>query len=610
MLSVLIMGWVHYYSVSQSIMQDVYNKQLINNLRAHQSDILVILEKALETSISLADDPALIDWFGSDNPDPKVKDIALRKMDYLHHTLGYPTIFAVSTKTKEYWHENFHLLDIVSIDDPDDKWFFETIKYPRKSTLNFDYNNVLKKSMLFINVLVGNEYDPLGVAGVGVKSSVFIEKFRENKPSENAHLWLINKDGNILLAENAEDINQSLDVLFNEEVVSAILSDSDEKIIRAVDFRKGKFELASMNVGVTDYKVVMVIPKDDLLSILDSISYNTIWSTIITLLLTLVISSILAKSITRPIVQLTRLSNKIAHAKLDIKVEERLIDRDDEIGQLAKGFDSMQKQLSLVIERLNAANADLEKEKKQLKAINIELNETIIKASESERLTKAFMANISHEIRTPMNSILGFAQLIDEEIKNESVLKNYANIIVNSGNHLLAILNNIIEVAKMDSGMVKPEFVSFSAKQVVNDTIRLFEYGIKQNVKLINQSEEQDSDDVQVYSDLMLVKRVLNNFISNAIKYTKNGEVRVAYELSATHIIFSVADTGIGINENDQLSIFKPFWQVDHNTSINDGAGLGLAISKKVVEILHGHIWLESKFNEGSVFYFSIPLNQ
>ncbi|MCG8581008.1 MAG: sensor histidine kinase [Bacteroidales bacterium] len=607
-LTILALGWVHHYAVRRAVMKQVYKTQLITDLKAHQSELLITLEKAIETSEALADDPAFIEWFTSTNVNPKTKEIALRKLNYIHKELAYPTIFAVNSSTKEYWCENFKLLDIVTEEDPDDSWFFNTIKSGRKSTLNFDSNSILNQTMLFVNVIMGSPDAPIGVAGVGINPSVLIEQFKKNKPSENAHLWLIDDQGKILLSERTNDINKNLDVLFDKDVVSGILSGSREQVIREVDFRNEKYELASMLMGTTDYRVAMVIPQDDLLGIVNVIGYNTIWLTILVFILAIIVSTLLAKNISRPIEHLALLTKRIADSKLNTPVKNKLIERDDEIGHLAKEFDSMQKQLSLTISRLNMANTDLEHDKIQLESINNELKTAMEKASESEKLTKAFMANISHEIRTPMNSIMGFAQLLESELQDDPMLKNYSDIIIENGNQLLAILNSIIEVAKMDSGITKPHMVRFPVNQVVNESISLFSYSTQSNVKLINKCE--DKEETIITSDILLLKRILNNLISNAIKYTSKGTVEVNFHVESDTILFQVSDTGIGISTKDQASIFKPFWQVNNDSSINDGAGLGLAISKKMVEILNGEIWVESEPGVGSDFYFSLPVSK
>ncbi|MCT4586289.1 MAG: ATP-binding protein [Carboxylicivirga sp.] len=607
-LTVLALSWVHYFSVRKSILSEVYDNQLIAILRAHQSDLQIIIEKAIETSHSLADDPAFVKWFGSQKPNPELKEIALQKLDFIHKELGYSTIFAVNRNTNEYWCEDFRLLDVVTKFDPDDTWFFEALESKKKISLNYDYNNILKQSMLFVNVIMGSPNNPIGVAGVGIDPTILIDHFEEHKTTENTQLWLIDNEGKILISKEENEININLKALFDDHVIDELTAGPKEQIIREIKFHDDTYELASINLGSAGYRVVMVIPQKDILSLINVIGYNTIWLTIIVSILVLFVSSLIARNISKPIIHLTQLSNQIAHSKLDVRVKDRLINRHDEIGQLAKEFDQMQKQLLIMINRLNISNSDLTSEKSQLKKINVELKKAIEKAGESEKLTKSFMANISHEIRTPMNSILGFAQILEEELHDNELLKYYAQTIVNNGNQLLAILNNIIEVAKMDAGVTKPLLTSFSAKQIIRDSIELFSYKLENNIDIINQSETIDND-IQLTSDRVLVQRVLNNLISNAIKYTPEGSVTISYSTSGNCLIFEVADTGLGIDTENQASVFKPFWQATNSSSINEGAGLGLAISKMAVEILGGEIWLDSEIDKGSTFYFSIPLS-
>ncbi|MBS2099953.1 HAMP domain-containing sensor histidine kinase [Carboxylicivirga linearis] len=605
-LTIMVLGWVHYFSVSRSLMKDAYEKQLITTLRAYQSSLQALLERAIETSEILADDPILIEWFESPEPNDQLKELALERLNKLKEQFGYTTVFAVSKKTHEYWRENFKLLDIVSKDDPDDSWFFDAIISKQKSALNFDYNKELNETILFVNVLMGDINNPIGVAGIGIDPSILVDKFKKNKSSDNAVLWLIDQSGKIIMSEDSLEINQQLSNCLGEETVKNIVKSNNHSYVQHIILADTKYELASMNVGTTKYKVVMIIPQKDLLSVLDVIRSNTVWLSIIILLLTLVVVSIVANRITHPIIRLTGIANQLWQNQLHTKIDQNLISRTDEIGHLAQSFQNMQTQLSDVIDKLNQANFDLKSEKKELKRTNSKLEIALEKASKSERLTKSFLANISHEIRTPMNSIMGFAQLIEVEDLADPVLNTYSNIIVRNSQQLLSILNNLIEVSKMDSGMTKPNISSLSAMQLVTGTFDLFSYASGEKIIIYNESEKANSD-ILFDSDPLLIQQVLNNLLSNAIKYTPSGIIKIGFKKEDHQVIFYVSDTGIGVSESDAQSVFEPFWQVDQSNTINDGAGLGLAISKRIADILNGKLWLESKPNEGSVFYFSLP---
>ena len=606
-LTIMVLGWVHYFSVSRSLMKDAYEKQLITTLRAYQSSLEALLERAIETSEILADDPILTEWFEAPDPNNQLKELALERLNKLKEQFGYTTVFAVSKKTHEYWRENYKLLDIVSKDDPDDSWFFDAIISKQKSALNFDYNKELNETILFVNALMGDINNPIGVAGIGIDPSILVEKFKKNKSSDNTVLWLIDQSGKIIMSEDSLEINQQLSNCLGEETVKNIVKSNNHSYVQHIILADTQYELASMNVGTTKYKVVMIIPQKDLLSVLDVIRSNTVWLSIIILLLTLVVVSIVANRITHPIIRLTGIANQLWQNQLHTKIDQNLISRTDEIGHLAQSFQNMQTQLSDVINKLNQANLDLKYEKKELKRTNSKLEIALEKASKSERLTKSFLANISHEIRTPMNSIMGFAQLIEVEDLADPVLNTYSNIIVRNSQQLLSILNNLIEVSKMDSGMTKPNISRLSAIQLVTGTFDLFSYASGEKITIINEIDKINSD-IQFDSDPLLIQQVLNNLLSNAIKYTPSGIIKIGFMKEDHQVIFYVSDTGIGISKSDAQSIFEPFWQVDQSTTINDGAGLGLAISKRIADILNGKIWLESNSNKGSVFYFSLPI--
>jgi signal transduction histidine kinase len=263
--------------------------------------------------------------------------------------------------------------------------------------------------------------------------------------------------------------------------------------------------------------------------------------------------------------------------------------------------------------RLNAKvkekTHELQNEHNQLIDVNKELIEARDKATESERLTKAFLTNISHEVRTPMNSIIGFAQLLelDEAAKRDRI--RYASLMIKGGQQLLSILDSIIHLAKMESGVVKPVDDEIDIYLLIRETYELMlpmadGAGLQLKLRI-----DDDSSSKMIKMDRLLLQQVLNNLVSNAIKYTPDGEVILTASCQTKDLKFSVTDTGVGIDEGDKESIFKPFRQVKHRTQIASGAGLGLATAKRIVEVLQGRIWHEANNPKGSVFHVEIPIN-
>ncbi len=254
-------------------------------------------------------------------------------------------------------------------------------------------------------------------------------------------------------------------------------------------------------------------------------------------------------------------------------------------------------------------NEKLSRALSALENLNSELKEAKLKAEESDRLKTAFLSNISHEIRTPMNGIIGFVDLLKSREDLDPRQTKYLSIIEKSSIRLLKIINNIVEIAKIESH-------NFSVKHEIIDLDMLFSELYQDNfsyaerrgidLKFKNKITRQGS---YIQSDKKALKKILENLIDNAIKYTFEGEVTYGCQIHNNYIEFYVNDTGEGIRRKDLNIIFDQFSQGNPVFStINNGAGLGLSIAKAHVNILGGKIWVESELGEGSSFHFTIPL--
>ena len=232
------------------------------------------------------------------------------------------------------------------------------------------------------------------------------------------------------------------------------------------------------------------------------------------------------------------------------------------------------------------------------------------KAEESDRLKSAFLANMSHEIRTPMNGIIGFASLLNESDLSGESQKKYIKFIEKSGVRMLEIINNIISISKIESGLVEVNSKEFNINEQQEELYTFFkpeveakgiDFSYKSFLPLNHSIIKTDKD--KFFS-------ILTNLIKNAIKYTEKGSIEFGYNLKGKFIEFYIKDTGIGIEDSRQGVIFDRFIQADiENKMARQGAGLGLSISKAYVELLGGNMWVKSETGKGSVFYFTIPYN-
>lgn len=234
------------------------------------------------------------------------------------------------------------------------------------------------------------------------------------------------------------------------------------------------------------------------------------------------------------------------------------------------------------------------------------------KAAETANRTKSeFLANMSHELRTPLNSILGFSEVLSDELfgKLTEQQKGYVGNIYSSGKHLLSLINDILDLSKVESGSMELELETFFVRDLLQLSMSLFkEKAIKHGIKF--RLEVQPDEDIEIVADKRKLKQILFNLLSNAMKFTPDGgSVALRVKKEPLFIEFSIEDTGIGIKAEDIPKLFKEFVQLGSAyTKEYEGTGLGLALTKRLVELHGGKIWVESEFGEGSRFTFTIPV--
>ena len=253
---------------------------------------------------------------------------------------------------------------------------------------------------------------------------------------------------------------------------------------------------------------------------------------------------------------------------------------------------------------------DLTHEKEVERQLQIAKEKTV----RADKLKSAFLSNMSHEIRTPMNGILGFAQMLDNSNISENQRKKYIHQIQNSGKILLHLINDIIDLSKIEANELKFNPIKTDLKNLMENLFDFYNLEIKRHKEKHIKLElilPKDKDSHYVIVDAYRLRQVLDNLLSNALKFTQTGIIKYGYEVAEDKdkLQFFVSDTGIGIPSTNIPYVFDRFTQgFDENNKQNyGGTGLGLAISKKIVEQMEGNIWVNSVYGEGSQFYFTIP---
>jgi len=230
------------------------------------------------------------------------------------------------------------------------------------------------------------------------------------------------------------------------------------------------------------------------------------------------------------------------------------------------------------------------------------------KAEESDRLKTAFLHNVSHEIRTPMNAIIGFSSLLSDPELSKAEHLQYVDIISQSSNQLLSIINDIVDIANVESGQVKLNIRELNLNSALFILNEQFSYRDNQSKILIKLTTGLRDDEAIIVTDRTKLIQILTNLIANSLKFTKQGQIDFGYVLKDGFLEFFVRDTGIGISNDHIGKIFDRFYQVDGAVSRQyGGTGLGLSICKAYVELLGGKISVESEPGIGTTFIFTIP---
>lgn len=452
------------------------------------------------------------------------------------------------------------------------------------------------------------------------------------KIAKSGYAFLFNGKKEILVAppiDNPDD-RHDLSETPDEEQTSSILEKLMEKSsavdnsLRYVDpFSDNKAVEAHVSYfKAFDWYIVVVVPVEEIEAPANRLVSRQIFIVGIIFIFSLVVAFILVSKISYPLKQLTAYAinlPKIDFTKENIRSQELMnlpIKYKDEVGRLAESFVFMTDQLQINIR--NAIESTAAKERLEREA-----------AEEASRAKSEFLANMSHELRTPLNHIIGFTELIVDKTFGDlnETQEEYLNDVLTSSRHLLSLINDILDLSKVEAGKLELQLTEVNLEDVLDRSlIMIKEKALRHGISL---SKQIDTTTKFIFADERKLKQILFNLLSNAAKFTPDGgkimvsmrelidNKKVANEmlddtsniLCSKVIEFSVTDTGIGIDKKDQMRIFAPFEQVDgSSTRKYQGTGLGLTLTKKLVELHNGYIVVESEgLNKGSTFRFGIP---
>ncbi len=410
--------------VSNTITEDIRERQLHTFIESSQSDLRNEFENAIETSLSLAQDPTLIKWFENED-DEVLKQLLLSRLDMTVNGLGYFTVFAVNAATNNYWAEGFKMLDTVSESDPDDSWFFDSMNSGKKILTNFDYNKNLDQTGLFINVLIGDPSNPLGVAGVGLNPTKLVKQLNNKKYSENSYMCIIDELGTIKIAQHEDDITKTLKDIITEEASDSVMSKASG-LLSNYDINGERCEVVHMSVGDTGHKIVMIVPTNELVSLLNPIRTLTIVIGFIILIITLIWAFFISNRMSKPIITLNKIAADLSVGKLNVEIQNDLLSKGDEIGQFANTFKQMKDRISGVISQALQTSKLIETGSSELnESANDLSSRSMQQASSSEEVSASMEemgANISQNAQNSRQSEQIMHQAFEDTYEGSKII--------------------------------------------------------------------------------------------------------------------------------------------------------------------------------------------
>lgn len=624
-----------FYFSLRLVLRDIGSDFTVQYTLREKARILAPLERELALCQTLVRLPDLMAW-GNDESNPALKTAALKQLETFRREFHDRSCFFVIRDSGHYYYsddstgtkgnEPAYTLDRTSAKDA---WFYSTIKATNQFRLNIDYDPVLKQTKVWINTVVTSGNERVAVAGTGLTLDTFIKQL-VNSQNQAVTSMLVDPSGAIQAHPDASLIDRRTLLKKVEErstLYRLMPEESEREQLRQamLALKKAPESVTTLSVLIGNQRhliAVAYLPAIDwyLVSQIDlsnavrmaEFASLALVGLLALALLVVAITLLINQTILTPLERLAACARSITAGDYSVRATAA---RADEIGELTGTFNSMLDTIERNTRELKRHGEELER-RVQERTAELEAEVQVRKKAElaahqASQAKSEFLANMSHEIRTPMNAILGFSEILTTKIKDPRY-QEYLGAIHSSGTSLLALINDILDLSKVEAGKLRLEYAATDPRKVLKELEMVFTRKVEEK-GLTYSTHIADGFPAAVVLDESRLRQVLLNLIGNAIKFTDRGFVRVVaradvrLEADTLGLVFEVHDSGIGIPKDQWSSIFGAFeQQLGQSHARYGGTGLGLAISRRLVEVMGGELTVESTVGKGSIFRVSL----
>ncbi|MCK4822339.1 response regulator [bacterium] len=644
--------------VSRILSKDIIEHQIYNHLETTAQSRALHVETFLKTekeAIKQLSESIVIERFLSANKNDQ---------DYNEKRNGVMRRLERTVKIEEYTYDIFVLnkngIIIASSDKEDigrdkhnDPYFLSGKQgaFIKDAYISSHKN---RKIIAFSAPILNKENTNLLGVVVARISTEELSKITTNRTGlgETGEIYLINKDGYMITPSRFIDdifLKQKVDTenarnCFKDVELFSVEEHEHEAVL-CKNYLGGNVLGVHAHIHEMNWGLLAEISEKEAFAPIARLTHTMVLILVVLFVGAIILALLISETITKPIIELHHGTEQIIKGNLDYRVGTK---SKDEIGQLSRVFDKMalnlkksrqklekyskglerkvkektaqlQKQLKKseqqriatqnILEDFDKANEDLKSEIAQRKIVQQELIKAREVALLASKTKTEFLASMSHEIRTPMNAIIGMSELLSETSLT-SDQQQYVQTFKTAGENLLNIINDILDISKVESGQIELEKIDFDLEELLEKTCEIM--AIRAHEKKLDLTcYIEPQTPTQLNGDPVRLRQILLNLVGNAIKFTEKGEVLLHVDKDPKNkksgsLLFSISDTGIGIPEEKIETIFESFTQADSShTRKYGGTGLGLSISKRLIELMHGRMWVKSKVSKGSTFNFT-----